>query len=258
MLANKQIANLSSILFESTEAWTNDMLSELQSAHDGFLECAHDTDHVHFYFRIYAVKMALLCRVYHCLMRDKSLKKLVVATYLAEMLTSVYKCLRNEKSEYRDEIEQFLINLLSFTDVDVSVLVRDAVAQLENRPKLGRDQAANGKWSGDKETRIVVDWLATVRIANPAFAIATKPMVVAASMIKQSYHDQFKNYDPFYFDLSFKFDMDSWIPITLRDDNASPPITPIEIDSEPFELIEANLARNGVVVITGTFVFSMA
>ncbi len=69
--------------------------------------------------------------------------------------------------------------------------------------------------------------------------------------IKESYRQRFAKYNPFYFDLGFHFDMNSWIPIKLVAENNRE-------DNDPFQLIENGLKRNAnelevgsLVVITG-------
>ncbi len=69
--------------------------------------------------------------------------------------------------------------------------------------------------------------------------------------IKESYRQRFAKYNPFYIDLGFQFDMNSWIPIKLvaeynREEN------------DPFQLITNGLKSNAnelkvgsLVVITG-------
>ncbi len=69
--------------------------------------------------------------------------------------------------------------------------------------------------------------------------------------IKESYRQRFAKYNPFYFDLGFQFDMNSWIPIKLVVENNRE-------ENDPFQLIENGLKRNAnelkvgsLVVITG-------
>ncbi len=69
--------------------------------------------------------------------------------------------------------------------------------------------------------------------------------------IKESYHQRFAKYNPFYFNLGFQFDMNSWIPIKLVAENNRE-------ENDPFQLIADELKRNtneskvgSLVVITG-------
>ena len=67
---------------------------------------------------------------------------------------------------------------------------------------------------------------------------------MAESIIKQIYRNRFAKYNPFYFELEFQFDMNSWIPIKLVNKEKHE-------DSELFELIKNNLANDHLVIITG-------
>ncbi len=69
--------------------------------------------------------------------------------------------------------------------------------------------------------------------------------------IKKIYQNRFAKYNPFYFDLGFQFDMNSWIPIKLVAKNN-------QKENDPFKLIANGLKRNtnelevgSLVVITG-------
>jgi hypothetical protein len=70
-------------------------------------------------------------------------------------------------------------------------------------------------------------------------------------MLKEIYRNLFAKYNPFYFDLGFQFDMNSWIPIKLVAENNRE-------ENDPFQLIADGLKRNtnelkvgSLVVITG-------
>jgi len=65
--------------------------------------------------------------------------------------------------------------------------------------------------------------------------------------IKESYRQRFAKYNPFYFDLGFQFDMNSWFPIKLVKVKCS------DDEKKLFdELICEGLSKSGLVVITGT------
>jgi hypothetical protein len=77
--------------------------------------------------------------------------------------------------------------------------------------------------------------------------------------IKEIYRERYKRYNPFYFDLNFQFDMNSWIPIKLvvEDKVKERQATDAEgigndQENELFQLITDGLKRFGLVVITGT------
>ncbi len=70
-------------------------------------------------------------------------------------------------------------------------------------------------------------------------------------MLKDIYQNLFAKYDPFYFDLGFQFNTNSWIPIKLVAEYNRK-------ENDPFQLIENGLKRNAnelevgsLVVITG-------
>ncbi len=68
--------------------------------------------------------------------------------------------------------------------------------------------------------------------------------------IKESYCQRFAKYNPFYFDLGFQSDMNSWFPIKLVKVKGSD-------DEEKLlklfdEVICGELLKSGLVVITGT------
>jgi hypothetical protein len=87
----------------------------------------------------------------------------------------------------------------------------------------------------------------------------------AIQMIKNFYRNRFAEYNPFYFDLGFQFDMNSWIPIKLIKDISDyekKRIKDIDIDiiagdensaeqTELFRLIADELAETHLVIITG-------
>jgi hypothetical protein len=73
----------------------------------------------------------------------------------------------------------------------------------------------------------------------------------STNMLKEIYQNLFAKYNPFYFDLGFQFDMNSWIPIKLVAENNRE-------ENDPFQLIANGLKRNAnelevgsLVVITG-------
>ncbi len=73
----------------------------------------------------------------------------------------------------------------------------------------------------------------------------------STKMLKEIYQNRFEKYNPFFFDLGFQFDMNSWIPIKLvaeQDDG--------DEQKDHFKLI-ADRLKNGLVVITGLFVVTM-
>ncbi len=76
-------------------------------------------------------------------------------------------------------------------------------------------------------------------------------LLTTMQTIKESYRQRFAKYNPFYFDLGFQFDMNSWIPIKLVAENNRE-------QNDLFQLIENGLKRNAkqfkvgsLVVITG-------
>ncbi len=108
-------------------------------------------------------------------------------------------------------------------------------------------------------------------IYQPATSLAS-----ATSEIKAIYRERFDKFNPFYFDLGFHFDMNSWIPIKLvakndgyvreeDDDEGEDDDERKEDDdhdekkeNDPFQLIANGLKRNAnelevgsLVVITG-------
>ncbi len=85
------------------------------------------------------------------------------------------------------------------------------------------------------------------RIESKIPKILIKPMILVKSTIKEVYRTQFEKYNPFYFDLGFQFDMNSWFPIKLVKVKGS------DDEQKLFdELICEELSKSGLVVITGT------
>ena len=83
------------------------------------------------------------------------------------------------------------------------------------------------------------------RIRAPPLAIRIKPMARAELIIKEIYRNRFKVYNPFYFDLGFEFEMNSWIPVTVCRQDGS------KYNGDPLQFVADSLAEYGLTIITG-------
>jgi hypothetical protein len=88
------------------------------------------------------------------------------------------------------------------------------------------------------------------RSSSTGPTLIEKPLII----IKETYQERFKLYNPFYFDLDFQFSMNSWIPITLvKESNKTANKSDDDNPNNLFKLITTSLDECGIVVITGEF-----
>jgi hypothetical protein len=243
MLENENIGKLAKIIFTVDDRRVNDIVDDLRKAHNGFIECWQDTHHEEFKRGFDALQLAFFCDIFRLLFVDKQLKELKIEEYLSFILSELIEYIREKKAEYCGELTHFVTVLLRFTNQTINKIVQKAFVNYRHELKSASDEKEDIE-------KIVANWLIDVQTEDPLIIIC-KPMALAESIIKELYRNRFGEYNPFYFDLGFQFDMNSWIPIKLvaeynREEN------------DPFQLIANGLKRNpnelkvgSLVVITG-------
>jgi hypothetical protein len=245
ILSNENVKKLADILFDGNKQWSDDF-KKFDSA-GGFMECWDDEDHVlDFSCRIFALRMAFLCDVYLQLNRYKHLRNLEIEEYMAHALPKLLQKIEKNKEIYFKQIDKFISAVLFFTDVNKSKLIRSVIKKMsKKRPK---------EWTAINTENVVshISKMRSSQLPNELILeIVKKPMVLAELLIKDIYRNLFKQYDPFYLKLGFKFDMNSWIPIKLVAENNREETGLFKLIKNGLESYANELKVGSLVVITG-------
>jgi hypothetical protein len=259
MLENENIGKLAKIIFTVDNPWLNDIVNKFNKAHDGFIECWRENHHIEFNRGFDALQLAFFCDILRQLLINKNLSQLRIEEYLGFVLPKLFNNIREGNIEYYEEMRNYAIIMLRFDNRQTDIIVQNLFAQCECKTaKLDNED--------------IVKWLTNVRESSmqQPLTITSNSMIMAATIIKEIYRDRFARYNPFYFDLGFQFDMNSWIPIKLiakndgdgreKDDDESEGDGDDDArkENDSFQLIENGLKRNAnelkvgsLVVITG-------
>jgi hypothetical protein len=258
MLDPKDIVRLAIILFDGDERRAADLIENFRTAQFGFMECWRDSDNIHFYYRIAALRMAFCCDIYLLLLIDKCLQQLKVEKYLSFILPKLAKCVRRRdgfrfklcrfcRTQNEHDLQSlclFVSDLLLFTDTKSRAI--DKIVEEASQQLLFDQQ---DKTLTKKDEDAVIEWLEYSN--RQVYMLFTRePMAMAVQIVKQVYRTQLESYNPFLFELEegSTFAIQSWIPIKLR--RLYGKLT----DEHAFTIIKERLnEKNHLAVITGNW-----